>query len=293
MSEQDGVPADGGQGAESNASPPVSPPAAPPPPPEPFYKSLKNAELRGYAEVKGFKGNDGVEFSETILDSYRNLEKLRGVPQERLLTLPENMEDAEAMKPIMAKLGLAAPEKAEDYGFVSMEGADPEFSATAQTWMHEIGVPPKMAQAIAERWNKYAAERAAADDTAYAETVAVEKGQLQAEQGAKYDAFIEEAKRGAQRFGLDEEAITDLQASIGFKKTMTFLNNVGKGLGEGEFVEGNNSKKTFEMSPEAARSELNSLKGDKAFYDRLMAGNADAKGKWDRLNAIAATGAVQ
>ncbi len=291
MQNEDSVPANGGQGAE-NVSPPAappSPPVAPPAPvePEPFFKTFKNPELRGFAEVKGFKDAD------SLLDSYRNLEKLRGVPEKRLLTLPENMEDAEAMKPVMARLGLAAPEKPEDYGFVTMEGADPEFSGTAQTWMHEIGVPPKMATAIAERWNKYAAERAAADDAAYAETVAVEKGQLQAEQGAKFDAYIEEGNRAAARFGLDAEAITDLQASIGFKKTMTFLNAVGKGLGESEFVEGGGEKKGFALTPDAARTKIEALRSDAGWTSKFMNGDVTAKAEWTRLHQIAFPGVQQ
>jgi len=47
-----------------------------------WYAGIADEGLRGYVQTKGFK-DPGA-----LAESYRNLEKLQGVPQERLLKLP-------------------------------------------------------------------------------------------------------------------------------------------------------------------------------------------------------------
>src|SRR4051812_22872278 len=64
----------------------------------PWYGGVADAELRGFAELKGWKSPDDA------LVSYRNLEKLQGVPPERLLKLPEKADDP-AWSEIHGKLG--------------------------------------------------------------------------------------------------------------------------------------------------------------------------------------------
>src|SRR5690606_18358521 len=56
-------------------------------------------------DLKGFVQNKGFKDPASVLDSYRNLEKLMGTPKERLLRLPENMDDANAMGEIYTRLG--------------------------------------------------------------------------------------------------------------------------------------------------------------------------------------------
>ena len=282
-------PSEGGQGAEGANQ--VSPPAAPAEgatPPSPFYASLKDPALRGYAEVKGYKHTDAVEFSEALLKSYQNLEKLRGVPAERLLTLPENMEDAEAMKPIMAKLGLTAPEKAEDYGFTQIEGMDQEFATTAQGWMHELGVPPKLAAGLAEKWQAYAnAQREGVIQQATEETAA-ELGRLQGEWGAKYDENLEIARRAVRQFGFSEEELQAMETSVGAAAMFKKFHNAGMRLNEGSFIEGSNKKDGFVMTADAARTKRDQLTGDRDFMAKFLNGDAAAKEQIERLNHIIA-----
>jgi hypothetical protein len=282
-------PPEGGQGAEGANQ--VSPPAAPAEgatPPSPFYASLKDPALRGYAEVKGYKHSDPIEFSEALLKSYQNLEKLRGVPAERLLTLPENMEDAEALKPIMAKLGLAAPEKAEDYGFTAIEGMDQEFATTAQGWMHELGVPPKIAAGLAERWQAFAnAQREGVLQEATEETAA-ELGRLQGEWGPKYDENVEIARRAVRQFGFSESELQSLETSVGAAAMYKRFQAIGMRLNEGSFIEGANKKDGFVMTPDAARSERTRLTNDKDFMAKYLNGDAPATEKIERLNRIIA-----
>lgn len=303
MSGTEGVPANGGQGAATETTTTTaaatitdtttaSPP--PPPPPDPFYKSLKNPELRGYAEVKGFKGNDGVEFSETILESYRNLEKLRGVPAERLLTLPENLEDAEAMAPIREKLGLAPPKEASEYSFATMENANPERARALEALALKHGVPKSMASALFADVLAADLAQMQATEAQYAEEVAVERGKLQAEIGAnKWDEFLENGRRTARRFGLDDTAIANLENSIGYEKTMRFMDAVGKTTGEAAFVDGGSGQAHFAVTPEAARTRIDALRNDEGWRQKFAAGDVNAKAEWSRLHKIAYPGEVQ
>ena len=287
MSMQDVSPPEGGQGTTPPVSPPAappSPPAAPPPPPA-FHASFESPDDRGYAEVKGWKSNA------ELLKSYRNLETMRGVPPERLVTLPENMEDAEAMKPVLAKLGLAAPEKPEDYGFDAMDGVDPEFAKTAQGWMHELGVPPKMATALAGKWNEFANTQREGLINEAKEEAAAELGQLAGEWGSKYNQKMEQGRQFARRAGFSAEAIAAIESNLGVGETFkTFANAFeALGLGEADFVIG--AKKTDQfngMSPDAAKAEHKRLMSDGEFMGKYLKGDIASREKMQRLNRIIA-----
>lgn len=288
MSEVQASPPEGGQGAppvSPPAAPPVennSPPAAPPPPPKAFYADFKNPELRGYAEKKGFPD------AETLASSYMNLEKFHGVPADRLLKLPENVDDAEAIKPVLEKLGYVAPKEASEYGFADMEGADPDFAPVAASWMHELGVPAKIAQPLAAKWNAYVASRVEAEAAAQTEQAAIEMGQLKAEWGPNYDERVETAKRFIRKIGFTEEQLTQIERTAGGGALLRNFFEAGKSQSEAPFIDGG-QRKNEGMSPGAARAELNALKLDAAFYTRLMAKEQGAIDKWNRLNQIAAS----
>src|SRR3989304_4855337 len=77
-------------------------------------------ETLGFVEKKGWKGNADV------ITSYQNLEKLHGVPAERIIKLPEKLEGAE-MGVIYNRLG--RPEKTESHKIPVPEGAGADFIA--------------------------------------------------------------------------------------------------------------------------------------------------------------------
>ena len=184
------------------------------------------------------------------------------------------------MKPIYEKLGLAAPEKAEDYGFTAMEGVDPEFAQTAQGWMHELGVPPKMATALAEKWNAFAnAQREGLLREASEETAA-ELGRLQGEWGARYDERVEIARRAVRQFGFSEEQLAAMETSLGAGDLYRKFYDIGMRLNEGAFIEG------FAVSPEAARAQHAELMSDKAFMAKYLAGDLAARKRMSDLNLI-------
>ncbi len=294
MSTEPASPAQAGQGAEGQVSPPAQPnpeaSATPPePPPEPFYKSLKDETLRGYAELKGYKQTDGVAFSEALLKSYQNLEKLRGVPAERLLTLPENLEDAEAMGPIRERLGFAPPKEAKEYGFATVEGVDPNRATVLEGLAHKHGVPAKMAQGFFQELAQLEKAEITAQETKYAEELAAEKSSLKSDLGDKWDAFLETARRAQRRFGLDDEGIAALEDSLGYAKAMRYFAQVGEAMGEAPVI-GAEKKDSAFMGPEAAKVRIAELKSNQEWVGRYLAGDKAAQAEMRRLQEIAHPG---
>lgn len=249
--------------------------------PKPWYaEALKKTELQGYAENKGWADADAA------VESYINLEKMRGVPADRLLTLPENLNDAEAMKPIMAKLGLAPPETADAYNLVTMEGVDPEFAKEAQGWMHEAGLTPKQAQVLAQKQVAWAASQAEAQAAAQAEQNETEMVMWRSENGGRHDAVLESARRAARLAGFSGEAVDLLQKQVGAATVMKAFAKLGDMLGESTFIR-SEDKPGFSLSPAGAQSQINSLRADKDFVSKLTQGDTAAKEKWTRLHQLA------
>lgn len=292
MSEAPSAPVDGGQGAPPPVTPPVdgaaAPPAAPAEPTPPWFSAFKNPELRGYAEKKNFPD------PEAAVASYFQLEKFHGVPAERILKLPEDVNDAEAVKPILERLNYVAPKEAKEYGFADMEGAQPEQAEALSAIAHKHGVPLKTAQAVFK--DVIALDASNRDNMMkqVEEEVAAELGQLRGEwTGERYDQNMEKGRRFVRAIGFSEEQLQAIETSTGVGalfKTFAAAHDKFK-LGESAFVEGS-GKKGFDMSAESARSEINRLKTDTDFGARLMAGNAEAKEKWTRLNQIVAADSV-
>ena len=107
---------------------------------------------RGYAQNKGWKAPADV------LKSYREFEKFKGVPQERLLALPDKEDDAEGWAKVHARLG--RPEKPEDY---ALDTGNPEHSAMIAKVMHESGISKAAAAKIVQAdldWRKASDEAA-------------------------------------------------------------------------------------------------------------------------------------
>lgn len=294
MTDQPASPAPAGQGADG-ATPPASPPAAAsdlasppgppaPPPPPAFHTTFEDPAARGYVETKGWRTQAD------LLQSYQNLEKLRGVPADRLLTLPENMDDAEAMKPVYERLGLAAPASADEYGFASMEGADAQSAEIYSNLALKHGIPVKQAQAVFADILALSAETRTASLNEVAEETAAELGRLQAEWGSHYDANVEVARRAVRQFGFSQEELEAMETNIGAAAMYKRFNQIGRQLGEGAFIEGATKKDGFVLSADSARTERMRLMGDEQFMGKYLRGDPAAKDRMDRLNRIISGG---
>lgn len=270
-------------GQEATPAAPVVAPAGggePTPAADHWTATIEDQDLRGFAQNKGFKDVGAV------LESYRNLEKLQGLPPERLLKLPKD-DTPEAWAEVYDKLG--RPETAEGYKLPVPEGGDDTFAKQAATWFHEAGLTPKQAETLAAKWNEHTTGIVTQHEEA-AQTAATQALEtLKTKWGPAYDQNARIVDRAAQVFGMEEDQLLGLKAALGPAGAMEFLFNIGMRLGEDKFVSGDQPG-GFVMTPEAARARIVELTKDTDFFKRLQANDVQARGEWERLHKMASPG---
>jgi hypothetical protein len=239
-----------------------------------------NDDLRGYAQNKGWADVGSV------VESYRNFEKLKGVPQDRLLTLPEKL-DAPEMKAVWERLG--KPKEAKEYMFQAPEGGDKAFTEWAQNTFFEADLPRAQAEKIVGKWNEYMAGKVKAENEASAAALVQQGKDLQKKWGQAHDQNIAVAKQAAERLGFDGDLIDAMESKLGFAKTMEFMHGLGEKLGEAKFVDGGSGNNRFDklLTPEQARDQITQLRADSDFNRRYLEGDTAAKDKMNRLHQFA------
>jgi len=292
------APAVGGEGnvAVSNApvgsSEGVAPAAAPAPAaaapiestpavaPTPWTESL-SVEQKDYVTNKGFTD------PASVLESYVNLEKLRGVPQDRLLKLPEAADSPE-WGDVYSKLG--KPPSPEGYEFKVEPGEDTSFVDWARESFHKLNLTVDQGQALMESLNGYAENQQAGNADVYNQEIATQEMSLKKDWGSAYHQNIAIAQKAAKTFGFPSEAIDAMENAVGFDGVMKLMNGLGTRLGEADYVSGQASGGFGEsavLTPDQARGKLENLKKDPEFTAKYLAGDPDTKAKMSRLHQMA------
>lgn len=249
----------------------------------PWYTGIPDEGLRGYAQTKGFKDPGAV------LDSYRNLEKLVGVPQERLLKLPERSDDP-AWGDVYGRLG--RPADAKGYG-LKFEG-DPAFADRFGGVFHEAGLSTAQGAKLNEAWNSYVSEMIAEDTKAREQKDAAEMTELRGKWGATFDQNAELGRRAGREFGLSEEQFKAISGALGSGATLELFQRIGTKLAEPAAFgneSGGGGGSSFGLTPESARARIDALKQDQAWAGRYLAGGTQEREEMDRLQKIAWGGA--
>ena len=257
---------------------PVQPAAQPQAPAETWYSGFSDETLRGYIETKGFKDPSA------LAESYRNLEKLRGVPENELARIPKE-GDVEAWNAFYSRLG--RPENAAGYELQVPEGDDGAFAKMAAEWMHEAGLTPAQAKLLAGKNNEYLAQQIqAAQDQAAIESDR-QMSELKTEWGQAFEQNTEIARRAAKQFGLTDEMLSGIEDAIGTKQLMVLFNNIGQGLGEHKAQGIGAGDSSFKLSPAAAQERIKQLQNDREWAGKYLAGGANEKAEMERLQQMA------
>ena len=243
----------------------------------PDWTSSLPEDVRGFVQTKGFR-NPG-----DVIDSYRGLEKLMGA-KEKLVRLPDNMEEAGAMEAIYDRLG--RPTSPDAYKFD--KDADPKIKDWAKEAFYKNGLSAKQAENIVQGWNDHLRGEAEASEAKIAELGREQTRELQKEWGAAFKQNIDVAKRGANALGIGDEAtIHRLEEAIGFKKLANVLHKVGQMTAEGQFHSGQSQNSFNVPTPEMAKVQINALKNDQAFLQKYMNGDKTAKAEMEKLHRYA------
>ena len=264
-------------------APPAAPPAAPAGTPAAaptgsWTDAITDTEARGFIELKGWKSPD------ELVKSYRNLEKLQGTAK---VPLPTGPEDAEGYARVYDALG--RPKTAEEYGLKAPEGVPPEFTQAAAAKFHEAGLNTQQAQAVTAWYNEQVAAQTAAAQQAMQVQTENDLKALRSEWGSAYDENTEAGRRAARQFGLDAEALGKMEQAMGTGPLLKFMAQVGRGLGEGKFVSGDEGGQ-FGLTPAAATARIAELKGDPAWLGRWAAGGVKERNELARLTEIQVSG---
>lgn len=236
---------------------------------------------------KGFVQNKGWKAPTDMLESYRNLEKLVGHPQEKLLKLPAD-DDVPGWDSVHTRLG--KPATPEAYGLKpAKEGENADFSNWASQEFHKSNLTTKQAQRLAEGWNKYQQGKEAEGKAAYQAKGIAEMTALKKEWGAAHDQNMSIAQRAAREFGIEPQVIDTLESSIGYAKTMKLFQNIGSKLGESSFVAGNGGSGSGNgpMTPAQAQAQIKALRGDPAFTKKYQEGGHAERAKMEMLHKYA------
>lgn len=237
-------------------------------------------DVRNYVTTKGFKD------AASVVESYRNLEKLRGVPQERLLTLPEK-EDAPEWANIYQRLG--TPKEKTEYKFeLPDEAKNDEFENWARDTFHKHNLTKAQAENVMREYGEYLKNGLTKTATEYQQKVSTEMNELKAEWGQAHDKYMGLAKRAVSSLGIEAEQIDALEQALGYKGVMSLFKNLGSKLGEDSFVSGDNkaNNKFGALSPSEAKSRIDDLMKDKAFVDKYLSKDVSSVQEMERLHRI-------
>ena len=255
-------------------------PETPAAPAAPFYSSFQDSELKGYIESKGFKETQDLALS------YKNLEKLVGVPADQLLKLPKD-DDKSSWDKVYDRLG--RPGNPEDYGINGPEGDDGTYAKYISSVMHELGITKKQAQTLAAKQNEFINQQTSLQKEQYQNTIKEQEGALRTKWGQAYDKNVQIAKGSFAELGISTETVDALEKAIGYSGVMEFFHNIGSKIGEHKFVSAEGTEGLGgAMSPDAAKAEIDTIKRDPELSRKYANGDSTIRARMDKLQRYAA-----
>lgn len=253
------------------------------------WHSTLGDDARGWVQAKGLDKLPAEKAFAELVKGWAGAEKHIGAPADQIIRLPKDGDDA-ALANVYGKLG--RPNDPNGYDIKLPDGLPPE-QATAlkaefdamKPVLHKIGLSNRQANQFAQEMIAIeTAQAAEAKATAQAQLAADTKA-LKTEWGAAFDKNASIVDAVATQLGFDAEKVVALREVLGAAATMKMFHSIGTAMGEDKFIGGGGGKFGGAMSPAQAQAEINTLKADKDFVTRLMAGNVDAQKKWNDLHA--------
>ena len=243
------------------------------------------ASLEG--EDLGFVQNKGWKTIGDMLKSYRNLEKLRGVPENELVRISAEPKEEE-IAAVMKRLG--APDNYEDYGIQVNPEDDGPFVKDLLVAMQQAGLTKSQATKLNDAYENSlrgylegVQQQVAARDTAQEQEIDKMWGQ---------NAVLnrELCKKVVRTLGLTDEQNNKMKDVFGgpkgqyeflFKLSPLINEDLGKGMSSP-------GAKTFTLTLDQAKARRTELMGDTAWVKRYMEGGVAEKEEFNNLNKIIA-----
>jgi len=278
------------QSQPTSAAPPAAANGQMPAEAAPWYASIEDPLIRGVAELR--KWSSPAE----AVKSYTELEKMKGIPGDRILAVPEKPDDAEGWNKVYDRLG--RPAKPEDYNLpVPQDFGDPEFAKAAAVKFHGMGFSQKQATDLATWWNEQQLAYITESDRTRQQEAEMDLRDLRREWGGAYEEREELAKRAVREFieplGMDADTLTLMEEAIGTANLIKLFAAVGEKLGESRYAESSPgaAANAFGLTPDAAKARLAQLMQDKEWGSKVLKnpGGPEAA-EMDRLQRISVSG---
>jgi hypothetical protein len=231
---------------------------------------------RPYVANKGWKG------PQDMLKAYRNAESIRGVPVDRLLTLPEKADDVEAWGKVYERVPealrsqLGRPAKPEDYELPEFKNSGYDIGKDFRSWAHELGFTKAQAKELGLRYDALGNRIMAEMEQRFAEDGKTAEQKLRSEWGARYDEKLQALDRARAQLGWENEDILAMRRAVGSEKVIRLFAAMGEVMGEDRGSPLDASRGEGTMSPEGAEQKIKDMKGDKAFMQRVIDGEPKA-----------------
>jgi len=204
--------------------------------------------------------NKGWDSPKAVLESYQNLEKMRNVPAERLLVLPDDKSDEAARNAFYDKLG--RPKDAASYEFKLGE-QDSAYDKGLKDAFHKAGVSGSQAKTIIDSYVEIAKAETERATAARNDKLAAEQQALVQEWGQAAQQRADLAVKGASALGLNQKEFDDLIGLFGPRRAGNMLAALAERSGqEAEFVAGDarGSGNGGAMTPAQAQNRLAELR---------------------------------
>lgn len=249
-----------------------------------WFSGFGNEEVKGYVKAKGFKD------AESLASAYWSLEKTKGTPAERLLTLPSD-DKPESWAPVYDRLG--RPKDPEGYELAEIPGTDSEFQKWAKGTFHELGLTKKQAESLTKKWadtmTAAAQENEKQAKIKYQDQVAA----LKTKWGAASAQNAEVVDKLIQASGMTEEQASAMEKALGFDGFMELMHGMvkkfGIKFGEASFhTGGDGGGNSFgALSPGEAMARIKMLRDDAEWTAKFARGDVKARDEWERLHKYA------
>jgi hypothetical protein len=237
--------------------------------------SIQDADLREFAVNKGYNKAAVHEVAPTILQQYRNLEKLVGAEKAGNTVVLPNWDSTEpaalaAQNEYFDRIG--RPKEAKEYDLAAPQGA--KLNEKIENWsrdtFHKAGLSTRQATAISKAYQELEAAQATEQQQADLVRFSNEDKSLKTEWGAAYNDKIAKASAVAKNLGLKPENIDALQSVAGYGEVMKMFANLADKVGEHHHVNPEQNSGTSVMTPSEAKAELGRLSRDKDWMAAFM-----------------------
>ena len=261
------------------------------PTPESWVTQITDPEILGHIQNLGWHNLEPAQAAAEAVKAHRNVVKLMGAPADQLLRIPRP-DDPDATKAFWQRLG--ATDKAEDFKFEGVEFDDPEwqsgFTEAVKQAAIDNHIPREMAEKLAQRIFKFAADKGAERETATAAQMEADRQELVREWGdpnsARFRAASHIADRAIDALGITPEQQQQLADTMGRMAVAKLFHKIGAAMQEDKFVAGNAPAASGIMTREQAVARRSELIADTDFRARFDRGEPNARKELDSLIRI-------